>query len=756
MNPRSVRRPALAAAFLLAAARLSLAGDLPALAIRHEVLVTTDPAPDSCDRATESLLTVAEDTVVRFCFRVRNIGEGTLRVHDLVTDTWGKLDSMLPLNLAPGQTAMRSKLVVVTDDQTTTGTWIARDVAPAYAPSPTSYDFTDISATGTRLNVAWIEAQTVTMPFPLRFYGKSSPYISVCNLGVIELDSSRGFCHQLPEALPSQWELYAMMPFWARLDWFLGGVYTQTVGIEPHRRQIVQWQRGLEKFAGSGAGDGNGVTFQAVISEDDDRIVFQYPDVSFGIPGTDDGQAAVIGMNYDGNLAQMYSFFTPVLQAGQAILWTPNVWRTTQASNSATVIVHSAKIEVGERAIAATLAPGRVVQRRIPIANAGLLPLDWHTGEAQAGSTAHIPKADRPFEAKHVPDSLDAPAWLHIGRPPAAQTAPLPRVGGASLPAAYGREMMEGEFVKVDLATGLLTFIARAQDAPVSGVDFRDGDFSRLYSLSGGLGSQGLIYVDPATGARSDVGPAEPGWRQAWSDLSFDSSNGALYAASVDFFVDDDGRAFCGPNSTLWRVNADVGTPRRIGTIRSDGCVMGLATNANGEMFGVDTQNDTLLAIDKTTGAGTVVGPLGFNAQGQQGLDFDEKSNVLYLATLNLDSQQSELRSVDTLTGATTWLATVNDGNGGFVDLISLALESGGGGCVRPADAPWLSLTPAQGQLAPSESQAASLRLDATGLAPGRYEALLCLFSNDPRNRFVTLPVSIDVSADWIFADGFD
>lgn len=756
MNPRSVRRPALAAAFLLAATRLSLAGDLPALAIHHDVLVTTDPAPDSCDRATESLLTVPEDTVVRFCFRVRNVGEATLRVHDLLTDTWGQLDSMLPLELAPGQTAMRSRLVVVTDDQTTTGTWIARDVAPAYTPSPTAYDFTDISTTGTRLDVTWIGAQTLTMPFPLRFYGKSSPYISVCNLGVIELDSFRGFCHQLPEALPSQWESYALLPFWARLDWFIGGVYTQTIGVEPHRRQIVQWQRGLEMFAGTGLGDGNGVTFQAVIGEDDDRIVFQYPDVSFGIAGTDDGQAAVIGMNYDGHLAQMYSFFSPVLQAGQAILWTPNVWRTTQASSSATVIVHSAKIEVGERSIAATLAPGRAVQRRIPIANTGLLPLDWHAGEAQADSTAHIPKRDRPFEAKHAPDILDAPASLHTGRPPAAQASAPSRVSGAALPAAYGREKMKGEFVKVDLASGALTFIAAAQDAPVSGVDFRDGDFSRLYSLMGGLGSQWLLYVDPATGARGDVGPAEPGWRQAWTDLSFDSSNGVLYAATVDFYVDDDGVAYCGPNSTLWRVNVDAGTPRRIGAIRSDGCVMGLATNANGEMFGIDTQNDTLLAIDKTTGAGTVVGPLGFNAQGQQGLDFDEESNVLYLATLNLDSQQSELRSVDTHTGATTWLATVSDGSGDFVDLISLALESGGGGCVRPADVPWLALTPARGELAPGQSQTASLRLDATGLAPGRYEALLCLFSNDPRNRFVTLPVSMEVSADWIFADGFE
>jgi hypothetical protein len=58
--------------------------------------------------------------------------------------------------------------------------------------------------------------------------------------------------------------------------------------------------------------------------------------------------------------------------------------------------------------------------------------------------------------------------------------------------------------------------------------------------------------------------------------------------------------------------------------------------------------------------------------------------------------------------------------------------------------------------LAPDDETAATVRVDATNLGDGRYEALLCLYSNDPRNRFVTLPVGLDVDSDAISGDGFE
>ncbi|HJU38344.1 MAG TPA: DUF4394 domain-containing protein [Tahibacter sp.] len=739
------------AALLFGIPCLAFAGDDPSLAIRHDVFVTTDLAPDACERAQDRLITVEEDTTVQYCFRVQNLGDVTLTTHDLVTDAFGKLDSMRTLTLAPGQVFNRSHLALATDDLTTTGTWIARDVAPAYTPSPTTYDFTDIETTGTEIVVYTWEAQTITVPFPVRLYGRTSQYLSVCNLGMIQVDSFRGLCGMLPEPIPSGWEL-AVMPFWARLDWFMGGVYTKTLGQYPHRRQIVQWRRAMEL---GGAPDGNGVTFQAVFTEEDDRIVFVYPDVTFGLPNGDAGQAAVIGVNYDANLGQMYSYFSPVLTNGQAILWTPNVWHTTQSSNSATVLVHSARVAVAPNAIATRQAPDSVVERRVTIANTGRMPLDWHFGEAQTASTAHIPKHPRPVVANREHERLDVPPEWRRARP-AVPPLLAPQPHGPKLPTGYGRDNGGEEFVKVDLSTGLVEGISRVQDSPVGTVDFRDGDYSTLYSLIG-WNPAALITVATDDGQRADVGQSNAPGREGWFGMTFDSTTGTLYGATSQFYLDYDGNFYCGPNAYLYRINPDVGTPRLIGQVGNDLCLLDIATNANGEMFGIDTQSDALIAIDKTTGAGTVVGPLGVPITPYAGLDFDEAANVLYLAVWNSASMQSELRTVDTTTGASTFAAQFHRADGSFTYMISLGLESGGRGCTAPADVPWLTLVaPAAGTLAPDGETGVTVRVDATNLGEGHYEALLCLFSNDPRNRFVTLPVSLDVDADAIFGDGFE
>lgn len=740
------------AAFFLCAPCLALAGGDPALAIRHDVFVTTDLAPDACERAKDTLVTVEEDTVVQYCFRVRNLGDVTLTTHDLVTDAFGKLDSMLPLTLAPGETAYRRRLDVATDDRTTTSTWIARDIAPAYTASPTTYAFTDIETTGSEIVVFNWDSATVTLPFPARFYGRESVYIGVCNLGMIQFDSFRTLCGSTPGPLPlADWQL-AMMPFWANLDWFMGGVYTQTLGVPPHRRQIVQWRRAMQF---GGAPDGNGVTFQVVLAEEDDRIVFVYPDVMFGLPQSDAGQAAVIGINYDANLGQIYSQFSPSLTNGQAILWTPNVWRTTQSSNSATVIVHAARVAVAPRAIAARQAPGSIVDRRLSIANTGRMPLTWQFGEAQTASTAHIPKHSRPFVANRTPERIGVPPQAR-GVRPVVPLAPAPLPRGPKLPAGYGRDNGGEEFVKIDLSTGLVTPISRVQDSPINAVDFRDADFSKLYSHQGWI-SADLITVDTDDGRREIVGPSETVGREGWFGMTFDSTTGALYASTSKFYVDHDGNFFCGPDAYLYRVNPDAGTPRLIGRVGTDLCLQDIATNANGEMFGIDSQSDTLIAIDKTTGAGTVVGPLGIPITPYAGLDFDEATNVLYLAAWNSASMQTELRTVDTTTGASTFAAQFHRADGGFTYMVSLALESGGRGCTDPADVSWISLVaPSSGVLAPEAQAGVTVRVDATNLGEGHYEALLCLYSNDPRNRFVTLPVSLDVDSDAVFADGFE
>jgi len=80
-----------------------------------------------------------------------------------------------------------------------------------------------------------------------------------------------------------------------------------------------------------------------------------------------------------------------------------------------------------------------------------------------------------------------------------------------------------------------------------------------------------------------------------------------------------------------------------------------------------------------------------------------------------------------------------------------------GGDCSAPSDVPWLSETPANGSVDAGSSQEVTVTVDATGMGPGDYAALLCITTNDPANGLVEVPVSVTIGVeDTIFQDGFD
>ncbi|CAN5653685.1 hypothetical protein BH18CHL1_BH18CHL1_05080 [soil metagenome] len=60
-------------------------------------------------------------------------------------------------------------------------------------------------------------------------------------------------------------------------------------------------------------------------------------------------------------------------------------------------------------------------------------------------------------------------------------------------------------------------------------------------------------------------------------------------------------------------------------------------------------------------------------------------------------------------------------------------------------DVPWLSVAPASGQVAVGASTDLVVTVDATGLAPGRYEAQVVVRTNDPQGRSLRHPVTLVV-----------
>ncbi|HEY0179780.1 MAG TPA: hypothetical protein VGC30_09125, partial [Dokdonella sp.] len=78
--------------------------------------------------------------------------------------------------------------------------------------------------------------------------------------------------------------------------------------------------------------------------------------------------------------------------------------------------------------------------------------------------------------------------------------------------------------------------------------------------------------------------------------------------------------------------------------------------------------------------------------------------------------------------------------------------------CTAPSAMPWLAANPATGALGYGESRDVALAFDAGALAPGSYDATMCVTTNDADHAVVEVPlhVQVDADPDRVFADGFE
>src|SRR5690606_30752393 len=66
-------------------------------------------------------------------------------------------------------------------------------------------------------------------------------------------------------------------------------------------------------------------------------------------------------------------------------------------------------------------------------------------------------------------------------------------------------------------------------------------------------------------------------------------------------------------------------------------------------------------------------------------------------------------------------------------------------GCDAPNAVPWLSVSPATGNTFAGESDDVTVSINAAGIAPGDYSALLCINSSDAATPRVEVPVELTV-----------
>lgn len=186
----------------------------------------------------------------------------------------------------------------------------------------------------------------------------------------------------------------------------------------------------------------------------------------------------------------------------------------------------------------------------------------------------------------------------------------------------------------------------------VSGCDFdNSGFFEKLYCIDTYSPSD-FYTLNTTDGTKNIIGQASTSGGETFTSLSMDPVSGVMYATAT----------ICAVSSSLYTINLQTGQASLVGPISAGSCIVSSGIDNDGNMYAVELVNKNLVRIDKATGAGTVVGPLGYNANFGQGMDFDERTGGCFLFAFNWDTFLAELRTCDTATGSTALVGQIGAG----------------------------------------------------------------------------------------------
>ncbi len=408
-----------------------------------------------------------------------------------------------------------------------------------------------------------------------------------------------------------------------------------------------------------------------------------------------------------------YTLFLPVgshtMTATMSGGYAPDVVSVTPVQSGTieqNFMLPAAMLDVAPTTLSETLELGEIVTVPFTITNMGTVSATYQFVEVDKGTTplapVSIPASSARFRHSK-PDMGPAPNTTFVGGN--GIVAPLAGKPASAFELSPGNNLVHIPDSDVPGTWDIVNSVSGS----FFGADFLNGDFSTLYALD--YDTNHFVTVDTATGNVTVIATVPPKSGESWTGLA-GTHDGTLYASSTD----------CSSNSTLYTIDPDSGTATEIGSVTNAGCLIAIAANADGELYGLDL-NDVLLQIDPNTAEGTIIGSIGFDAQYAQGMDFEEESGILYLAAYNNTSGQGEMRIADTSTGNTTLVGAFP--NGAEVD--GLAFESG------IFDVPWLSETPASGTAQANGDTTVNIVFDASAIhQPGIYHARLNIRANTP------------------------
>ena len=187
------------------------------------------------------------------------------------------------------------------------------------APGGPIYNWYEITSSGTSVLPNSDDNYVANIPlgFHFNYYGTDYSQVSFSNNGIVFSGAPTGQYSNQPIMQSTAHGFVA--PFWDDLVTYntaTAKICYQTLGIAPNRTFVVEWYDN-QHYSSSP----NGVTFEAILYEGSDNILFQYQDVFFG-DGNDRGTSATVGIESPaGNVGLQYSYNQAWLSNGLAILF---------------------------------------------------------------------------------------------------------------------------------------------------------------------------------------------------------------------------------------------------------------------------------------------------------------------------------------------------------------------------------------------------------------------------------------------------
>lgn len=225
-----------------------------------------------------------------------------------------------PSYMGPGSYADTIAFTNTSNDLGDTTRAVSLQIVPDYEVRSTGYGWIDPGAHAALTLTDDGVSPAQTIPFTFTFYGKTYNQVYVGANGLIGFVNSglgNAANTDIPSAAVPNATIY---PYWDDLNPAGGGsVRVGTVGDAPNRQVVISWV-GVPHHSSPSTT----LTFQAILRESTNDIVFQYLQVQPGNASYGAGRSATIGVEHDsGTIASKYSFNgSKLLANGQALLFT--------------------------------------------------------------------------------------------------------------------------------------------------------------------------------------------------------------------------------------------------------------------------------------------------------------------------------------------------------------------------------------------------------------------------------------------------